>query len=238
MARERKGARQSKDARENRERPRLSREAIVKAAMDIVDREGFRALSMRRLGAELGVDPMAVYYYIPDKSALMDVLAEAVMRDIDLTQDDPSRPVAERLLWAAHAYREALLKHPQAVETVALRPLRTPEALRPVETLLGILRDGGFSPTDALAAVDIFAIFVRGAAIRDAQHLLGRELGWHEQKKLETLHRDLPPDEFPILLDVFSQVEFVGLEEEFDRGARALIAGLLQANAKNTNTEV
>ena len=76
----------------------LQREHIVSTALALVDREGLKALSMRRLGEELGVDPMAVYYYLPNKQALLDAIVEAVMASIDLSVDDPAKPPEERLL--------------------------------------------------------------------------------------------------------------------------------------------
>lgn len=210
------------------QRAGLTREAIVKEALRIVDSEGLKALSMRRLGAELEVDPMAVYYHIPNKSALLDALVEAVMDEIDVSIDDPSRSVEERLVAAAHAYREALLAHPNAISVVVVRPLRTPASLRPVEVLLSILRDAGFAPTDAMAAVDIFALFVRGAVVRDACEMTDADLCQHEEASIEMLLQVLNPEEFPVLLQMTSSAEFIGMEAEFDRGIRALIRGLLQ----------
>ena len=67
----------------------LQREVIVSTALALVDREGLQALSMRRLGAALGVDPMAVYYHLPSKQALLDAIVEAVMAGIDLSVDNP-----------------------------------------------------------------------------------------------------------------------------------------------------
>lgn len=57
----------------------LSRERIIDTALALVDANGLEALSMRRLGAELGMDPMAAYYYVPSKAALLDAVVEAVM---------------------------------------------------------------------------------------------------------------------------------------------------------------
>ena len=57
----------------------LDRSVIVAHTLKLVDEEGLEGLSMRRLGQSLGVDPMAVYHYIPNKAALLDALVEAVM---------------------------------------------------------------------------------------------------------------------------------------------------------------
>ena len=96
--------------REGPEEP-LKREQIVSTALAVVDRDGLKALSMRRLGAELGVDPMAVYYHIPNKQALLDAIVEAVMAGIDLSVDNPAAQPEERILCAARAYRDTMLAH-------------------------------------------------------------------------------------------------------------------------------
>ena len=59
-------------------RPLLSREQIVAAAIDLLDRDGPDAFSMRRLGAALKVDPMAVYHHLPNKAALFDAVVDAL----------------------------------------------------------------------------------------------------------------------------------------------------------------
>ena len=89
---------------------------------------------MRRLGAELGVDPMAVYYHVPNKDALLDAIVEAVMAEIDLTVDDPADPAEERIVCAARAYRDAMLAHANALPIVLSRGPRTPVADAPGRT--------------------------------------------------------------------------------------------------------
>ena len=105
----------------------LTRERIVATALELVDREGPAALSMRRLGAELGVDPMAVYYHVPNKAALLDAIVEAVMAKIDLT-DDRSAPVEERILRAASSTGTPCSRTPARCPSSsrAAPPLRPP----------------------------------------------------------------------------------------------------------------
>jgi AcrR family transcriptional regulator len=57
----------------------LTRELIVHAAVELVEREGARPLSMRAVGAELGVSAMAMYRHVPSKDALIGGIAEYVM---------------------------------------------------------------------------------------------------------------------------------------------------------------
>lgn len=202
----------------------LTRERIVSAAIGIVDRDGLAALSMRRLGAELAVDPMAIYYHVPNKDALFDAIVEAVMAEIDLTGDDPSLPAEERVLWAAHAYRDAMLAHVNALPIVLSRGPSTPVAMRPVEALIGILRDAGLPPYRAMAGMNAVAAAVRGIVgmIASSPPTLPTP------EEMAALSERFPADEFPHLREAFLCPEDF-FEADFDFGIRALARGLLDS---------
>ena len=217
-----------KDKARDKARPALTRDAIVTAALEIVDREGLDALSMRRLGSALEVDPMAIYYHIPNKSALLDGLMEAVMGEIDLTIDDPSQPAPERIRIAAHIYHDVLMAHPHAVEVIAVRNLNTPESFRPVEFLLEIFLGAGFSPAQAMAAVNIFARFVRGYVLSEVQQMLTDAAANNGCNAFEALQQVLPAEEFPRMHEVMIDVASFCPEDEFDLGLRALIRGMFE----------
>jgi len=202
--------------------PPLKREHIVSTALKLVDREGLKALSMRRLGAELGVDPMAVYYHIPNKEALLDAIVEAVMAGIDLSADRPGDSAEERILCAAHAYLDAMLAHVNALPIVLAHGPATPAALRPVELLTGVLREAGLPPAEAFAGMNTIAAAVRGVVGMVAS-APGRRLS---QEHLEAMAHSIPPGEFPHLREALPYAsEFVG--RGFDFGIRALARGLL-----------
>lgn len=211
----------------DRSRPGLTHEAIITAALEIVDREGPEALSMRHLGAALKVDPMAIYYHIPNKSALLDGLIEAVMGEIDLTLDDPSLPASERITMAAHIYRDVMMAHPKAVQIIAISRLNTAESFKPVEYLLDIFLEAGFSPRRALAAVNIFARYVRGYVLFEVQQLLADEAAaCNGCSPSESLLQLLAVEEFPRMHEVMASVGALGTEDEFDLGIRALVEGM------------
>ena len=157
----------------------LARERIVDAAMRIIDDEGLDALSMRRLGAELGVNPMAAYYHVPNKAALYDLVVDAVMTGVDTSVIDPAAPLADQLKLAARAYRAAILAHPHAIPVLAARSLRSAAALRPVEPFLGILFAAGLTADEALAAVDAVAQYILGGAVGYYHHIVDSEAGEH-----------------------------------------------------------
>ncbi|MDO8736884.1 MAG: TetR/AcrR family transcriptional regulator C-terminal domain-containing protein [Thermoleophilia bacterium] len=208
-------------------RPGLTREAIIAAALEIVDEEGLEALSMRHLGSVLKVDPMAIYYHIPNKSALLDGLIEAVMGEIDLSLDDPSLPASERIVLAAHIYRDVMMAHPQAVQVIAINNLNTRESFRPVEYLMDIFLGAGFSPHRALAAVNIFGRFVRGFVLFEVHQIFAEEAAaCHGCAPTESLQQLLPVEEFPRMNEVMASVGALGTVDEFDLGIRALVDGM------------
>ena len=208
-------------------RPQLTREEIVSAALALVDREGLSALSMRRLGADLGVDPMAIYHYVPNKEALLDAIVEAVMSEIDLGIDIPSSPAEERIMCAARAYRDVMLAHVNALPIVLSRGPRTPGAMRPVELLISILRDAGLSPTQAMAGMNAIAATVRGTVGMIADNADAPQT----PEEFDALAEQFPADEFPNLREaVACPADFLGADFEF--GIRALARGLVESTGR------
>jgi len=204
--------------------PTLTRDQIVSAAIAVVDREGLEALSMRKLAAELGVGPMSLYYHVPDKSALYDLILDAIMGEADLSGDDPSEPVGDRLVRIAYSLRDALLTHPHAATLAMSRSLRTPEQLRPVEAMLGIMFDAGLSPADSIAAVDVIGQFTFGTTMAYASHLTDSE--YHDDERDADLSA-ITPDAFPNISRLLAETEYRGWDAEFDEGVRALVKGLV-----------
>jgi AcrR family transcriptional regulator len=133
---------------------RLSRELVLATALLLVDAEGLDALTMRRLGQELGRDPMSLYRYAENRAALLDGVSELVLNELPIQEDDPDWKAQLRQI--AHNLRLLALQHPNVVPLLVTRPLSTPLGLRPLGTLrpleriLSLLVGAGFTPADAL----------------------------------------------------------------------------------------
>ncbi|TDE38080.1 TetR family transcriptional regulator [Nonomuraea mesophila] len=142
----------------------LTRQAILQAALDLADREGLKALSMRRIAQELGVEAMSLYQHVGGKEALLDGLVEQLF-----TQAAP--PLAEASSWQeglreyACTLRRVLLAHPDVVPLVAGRPAITPRNLRLMEEALRILRAAGLPPERALDMLYAVTGFVVGHVV-------------------------------------------------------------------------
>ncbi|MGI5133113.1 TetR/AcrR family transcriptional regulator [Pseudonocardia sp. CA-107938] len=156
--------------------PRLSRDRIVATAVALADREGVAAVSMRRLGQELGVDPMSLYHHVEDKEVLIDAMVDQVVAEIPRAERAGSW--ADALRATVLAARATLLRHPWAARVIATRPAPTPAALRHIDTVLDILRGGGFS-------LDL---------CHHALHVLGsRVLGFSQDLFDDSAAADAPP---------------------------------------------
>ena len=199
----------------------LDRERIVEAAMTIIDEDGLEALSMRRLGAALGVNPMAAYYHVPNKAALYDLVLEAIMAGVELSAIDPRAPLADRLKQAARAYRAAILAHPRAIPVLASRSLRTAAALRPVEPILGILFEAGLDATETVTAVDCVAQYILGVCVGYYHHTVD------EETSVQREFDELDPAEFPNVNRMVAEGRYAGAEAEFEFGLDAFVRGLL-----------
>src|SRR5690348_15505571 len=105
----------------------LSRSQILDAALAIVDRDGLKALTMRGLGAALGVEAMTVYHYVPTKDALVDGLVERIFTTAAGPEGHPG-DWRSRLRAYAESLRTTLLKHPGLLPVIA-RPAVTPATL-------------------------------------------------------------------------------------------------------------
>lgn len=198
----------------------LSREKVLAAALSLVDREGVAALSMRKLGAELGVEAMTLYYYVPNKDAVLDGLVDAAVSRVTV---EPVGPWREWTRAFAVAVRRELLAHPALLPLVATRPVLAPGGLATVERMAAALRDEGFAAIEALQLVNALATFVIGHTLAEA----GRTPGHDEPDVAGTMER-LDPGEYPVLVEAVR----AGLgtpeehQERFDRALDALLQGL------------
>ena len=128
---------------ETQERAPLSRERILRAAVDLADREGVDGLSMRRLASELGVVPMALYKHVANKDEMLDGMIDVVVGEIDPPRSDIDwkTAVRERILSA----RRALLRHPWASRVMESRASPTPTVMAYMDSMIAMFTDGGFS---------------------------------------------------------------------------------------------
>jgi AcrR family transcriptional regulator len=210
------------------QKQRLSRELVLAKALEVVDADGLDALTMRRLGQELGRDPMSLYRYAENRAALLDGVTELVLNELTIHPQDPDWKAQLRQI--AHDFRRLALQHPNVVPLLVTRPLSTPLGLRPLGTLrpleqiLSLLIGAGLSPADALHVYRAYYGFLYGHILNELQEFV---VDPEENEALLRLglHR-LPAKEFPRLRALAPALAEYNGGAELDQGVTILLSGL------------
>ena len=149
-------------------RAQLSRGRIVAVAVELLEREGEDALSMRRIAAELGYGVMSLYNHVPNKAALLDAIAEYVMADLQFAADAQAdwRDQARALV---RTFREISRRYPRSVNVVIMRQLNSPAGVRPLELALATARAAGFDGVTAVRVMRTFVAYALGTVVNDAR---------------------------------------------------------------------
>jgi AcrR family transcriptional regulator len=201
-------------------RPALNRDYIIRTALAIIDRDGLAKLSMRRLGRELGADPMAVYHYLPSKAALFDGVVEAVYREIDLIGIDLGGPWREQLTAFLHALRAAVRRHPNALPVLSTRPAHGPSLLWFSEHALGLLTAAGFTAAQAIDLVNCLGTFTIGHVLAE----VGEPIGGATATADELAGR-LNDGTYPRLAQAFADGYEYRPDEQYELGLRVMLDG-------------
>ncbi len=196
---------------QERERPGLTREAVVARAVEIGNAEGLEAVSLRRLAQELGVTPMALYRHVRDKQDLINAMTEVVLDGIDTTAGlRPEMAWTERMRLAIDNYKEQ----------IDARPLALPLSMafngdgsagprgfwRMLEDLLAILLDAGFGRREAIVQIRMISNLLAGYLLLlqqgapDAAALDAHQMDLL-RRGLVLAQLSLPRDEFPNLVE-------------------------------------
>jgi len=139
-------------------------------------RGGLAALSMRRLATKLGVDPMAIYYYLPTRPlGVRHRRSGQVEHGPDMQGFDMSLPLYELVGGAGWLLRTALLRHPTPFPAV-VRSGATLASWRPGDMMVGCLIERGLSPAEGVAAVDAFSTYVTASVHRQTQMPVGQKM--------------------------------------------------------------
>ena len=197
-------------------KPHLTPARVADAAVGLIDREGLEALSMRRLGAELGVEGMAIYRHFPNKAAVLAGAVEVLLGELVIP---PPSDVPWQLVFkeAARAYRALLLRHPHAIPLFAALPLTDPGAVRAAGAVMAQLRAAGFDAQTALKVLATITSFVIGVAQWEVGTAPFRAAG---------SQATLPADVDPYLVELAPQIAEADCDETFEFGVDVILRGL------------
>ncbi|MFI5731583.1 TetR/AcrR family transcriptional regulator [Kribbella sp. NPDC051587] len=144
-------------------RETLTREQIVRTAMETLDAEGLAGLSMRKLAAKLDAGATSLYWHVPTKDDLIDLLIDQVWGEIDIP-DPGLAGWRSGLLLYAHSLRATLLRHPWLSEVMYTRPSMGPNAMRMGTRGLALIGAAGITGRNADFALGTVMSFVFGNA--------------------------------------------------------------------------
>jgi AcrR family transcriptional regulator len=192
----------------------LSREVILEAGLDLVDETGASGLTMRALAQRLGVTATAIYYYFDGRDDLLEAVIDRVCESIVESAPDEG-PWDERLRTLLEALVTEGLEHRSVLALTITEYGKRHPVLRISETILGILRDAGFSVESA--------VYANGALLRFCiGHLMTGQVapGVH--------WRELGDDEFPNYRAAGAVHDTFDRSREFRLGLDALLRGIAE----------
>ena len=206
----------------------LSRERVLRAAVALAGAAGIEALTMRRLGEELGVEAMSLYKYVASKDDLLDGMVDVVFGEIELPQDGTDWRAAMRR--RALSVRAALTRHPWATPLMQSRSSPGPATLRHHDAVIGTLRAAGFPIALVAHAFSALDSYIYGFALQ--QRSLPFETEQETADLAQAIMGRFPAGEYPHLVEL--TVEHVlrpGYDygEEFEFGLDLILDGLDRA---------
>ena len=203
------------------DRPTLTRRRILETALALVDADGLEALSMRRLGAALGVEAMSIYHHVPGKAALLDGLVATVLARLPLPEATPIG-WEDAVRRGFSDFRRLLLAHPALFTLIASRPPTEPESLAPVARAFAILEAAGFDRRDATTAWDTLLAYTFGFVLCEISGVGEATRG----APMLVLLEEHPDPEFAALRAAHLVADEWDADAEFARGLEVVLTGL------------
>jgi AcrR family transcriptional regulator len=210
-------------------RERLTREKVLRAALAFVDANGLAALSMHKLGAELGVQGMSLYSHVDSKDALLDGIVEAMTWEAAL-------PPASDMDWRdalrhlAGEIRGVILRHPAAAPLLVSRRVMPTRRLEQLDAYLAVLTRAGFAEDRALDVLRTVVLYAHGYALAEACFTACARCGpWPEdelgqmRRVAEMVPRDAPDHLLRLALLFCGRCN---ADEQFSLGVDLMIRGL------------
>jgi AcrR family transcriptional regulator len=202
----------------------LSKERVLRAAINLADEAGIESLTMRKLGQELGVEAMSLYNHVSNKDDILDGIVDIVVNEIDLPSNEADWKTDMRQ-WAISA-REILLRHPWACSLIVSRPRVDSAWLRYFDSAFGCLREAGFSIEMTHHAWHVLDSHILGFTLQE----LNSPFDTEEIPEVAAMFpRQVPADEYPYITEYITDVFMDSGHDddfEFEFGLDLILDGL------------
>ena len=227
----------SQVAKPSTRRQPLTRELILRAAIDLMDRDGVQQMTMRQLGQVLGVEAMALYHHVNGREDLLEGVVDLLVYENRIEPGATSQaPEGWQglLQWVAHSVRGLAVQHPNIFPLVATRHpaapwLRPPlRSLRVVDEFLQALVARGFTPVQAARTYRVFTSFLLGHLLLESA-TMGAETSPVEEPldegdaAVSNQDEDLDLDGFPTLVTFRPLLQEDHTDQEFEQALEALL---------------
>lgn len=212
--------------RADRRTPRsLSRDAILDAAMRVLDAEGLDAVTMRRVASELGTGPASLYAHVSDKDEMVAALVERVIAEVELVPVDPDN-WQEGVKQLARNARAAFTRHRDIARATFGEVPTGENAMQFSERLITILLAGGVSERVAAFTVDILSLYFSSVAYEESIEEFSKFLGDGYHLQLRQFFASLPADRFPNMNAMAVTLTEGEGDERFEFGLDLLLRGI------------
>jgi AcrR family transcriptional regulator len=210
------------------EKPRrepLTRDRIVRTALRIMDDEGLDAVTMRRVGRDLGVEAMSLYNHVNDKEDILDGICELVLSEFRVPEVE-AWDEAARL--AAREYRRLLLAHPTVITlmTERKRPFSTADSLRAYEFALDVFRTAGLSEVDSVKAFHAFGGYILGFVMMEGGLMVGGPQDDAHTRAHQEMERVIASADLPRLREALPYLIDCDADAQFEFGLDLMIEGI------------
>jgi AcrR family transcriptional regulator len=224
-----------------RRREPINRDAIVEAAVRVLDREGLDALSMRRVADELGTGAASLYWHVGSKDGLLDLVFEKLIGEVRVPDADPAR-WREQVKELGRAQRAVTLRHPSLVRVSLGRIPMGPNAVRLTERVLAIMTAGGLPPRLAVQGYLLLISTVNGFTSDETGGGEGagpggaaRPPGGPSLQELADMitgyFAGLPPEHFPNLTKLAAEFALTDNDKRFELLMDIFVDGLARRAA-------
>jgi AcrR family transcriptional regulator len=200
----------------------LTRESIVSAAVEVLDEAGIEGLSMRRVAEHLGTGAASLYWHIADKEQLIHLVLDRVIGEIELPKADPTRWRDQIHEYAIEA-RTMFQRHRGVALASLGRVPMGPNLIRVGEWALAVLRGAGVPDRPAAWFADLIALVGTAQAVEDVMASAG---GDRVMAGMERYMAMLPPDQFPNLTEVATEMASGSPDDRFEFSIELLLRGI------------
>ncbi len=185
----------------------LSRERILRAALELADRSGVVSLSMRQISRTLGVGVMSLYNHVANKQDVVNGITDLVASEFVLPNGSGWKPALRNSAISAH---DVLLRHAWACTTMSAVSKPGPARLAFYDALIGTLREAGFSP--GMARQGFLALDGHILGFTQQEAALPQHHGERADLARTFLHT-LPADAYPYMREMVSDLLATDLYE-------------------------